>query len=236
MRVLIAAAGQGIRLRPLTKTIPKCLVDINGRPLISYLLSSLKLLDVSEVVIVTGFMGERIKDYVLDKPEFPKTVCIYNERYESTNSIVSLSLTRQYWDEDFCIIDSDLLLRFELIELLVNSKDTCLIVDNSKPYEEIDMKVKVDNGRFIYMDKSLPRSDAFGDFFGLSRWTPALAKEFNRSMERYLSNGETNVWYEWPIREMAADNYLPVKTCSSDMWVEIDNMDDYSKALKFKAS
>lgn len=233
MKVIIPAAGRGTRLRPLTDFSPKCLADINGQPLLFYLLSDLKRLRVEEVVIVTGHLSHMIEDFACGKGEFPKVSCIYNERYDSTNSIVSLSLTQHLWNEDFCIIDSDLLVRQPLLEKLINGKDTCLVIDSSKPHDAIDMKAKVENGRFLHMDKTMLRKDTFGEFFGLSRWTASSAAVLGCVIQRYLLRNETKVWYEWPIREMAKDYFLPVVTCSSDMWFEIDDMSDYAKAERF---
>jgi choline kinase len=231
MRVIIPAAGRGTRLQPMTHFSPKCMIDINGKPLLFYMLSSLKQLAVSEVVIVTGFMHTMIEEYVSGNPDFPPVTCIYNEKFETTNSIVSLSHTTSLWDEDFCIIDSDLMVRPELLSELVSSDQTCLFIDNSKSPETIDMKVQVKDKRFIYMDKTLLRKDTFGEFFGLSRWTPEAGEVFKNTINSCLSRGETGIWYEYPIREMAANYELPIRTCSSDQWFEIDTNEDYEKAV-----
>jgi len=233
MKVIIPAAGRGTRLQPITNFSPKCLVDVNGNPLLYYLLSQLKQLEVSEVIIVTGYLSNMIEEYVFNRPDFPPVTCLKNDRYESTNSIVSLSLTTHLWDTDICIIDSDLSVRPNLLAKLTQCKDTCLVIDNSKPVDQIDMKASVKDGRFIYMDKTLLRKDTFGEFFGLSRWTPDAAKAFASIIDDYLARGETSVWYEYAIRELAKDYCLPVLTCSSEMWIEIDNINDYEKAKQF---
>jgi len=233
MRVIIPAAGRGTRLQPITDFLPKCLVDIAGKPLIYYLLSELKHLEVSEVVIVTGYKPDLVEEYVSNRSDFPPVTCLHNDQHESTNSIVSLSLTRHLWDQDICIIDSDLLIKPGLLAKLIQNKNTGLVIDNSKRPENIDMKALVRDGRLEYMDKNLPEKDTFGEFFGLSRWVPEAAKAFAEVIDDYLVRGETNVWYEFPIRELARDYYLPVITCISDMWIEIDNMDDYEKAKQF---
>ena len=56
-----------------------------------------------------------IESYARNNPAFPQTTFIYNDQYESSNSIVSLSLTMDFWDNDFCIIDSDLLIQYDLL-------------------------------------------------------------------------------------------------------------------------
>lgn len=236
MRVIIPAAGKGRRLQPLTNTCPKCLVEVNGKPLLFYLLSNLKHCGVSDVIIVTGYHHEMIESYVHSNPAFPRTTFIHNNQYESSNSIVSISLTMEYWDTDFCIIDSDLLVRYDLLQQLITNIDTVLYVDTSKDLAQIDMRVKAENGRLLNMDYDIPPSETFGEFFGLSRWTPRAAAELKKTINKYIQRNEISVLYEWPIREMARNFYLPLKTCNSSSWFEIDKVSDYLKASDFLKS
>jgi len=215
---------------PLTNFSPKCLIEIDGNPLLYYLLSDLKKLGVNEVIIVTGYRSDMIEEYVKNRANFPDVRCIYNQKYETTNSIVSISLTRDYWHEDFCIIDSDLIIKYSLLETLINAKTTSLLIDNSKPADDIDMKAKVENGFLKYMDKGLLRKDTFGEFFGLSRWTPEAGQQFSQSIDKMLSEKGESLWYEFAIRDMAANFDLPIITCSFNKWFEIDNSEDYEKA------
>lgn len=64
MKAIIPAAGIGSRLRPHTHTLPKALLHVAGKPLIGHILDHLVKLDVKEVVIVFGPLGEKIKTYV----------------------------------------------------------------------------------------------------------------------------------------------------------------------------
>ena len=230
MRIIIPAAGKGTRLRPLTESRPKCLVQVNGKPILFYLLSNLKKLEVNEVIIVTGYQHTLIENYAINSPHFPPVKFIHNAGYDHTNSIVSLSLTMDLWEKDFCIIDSDLLVKFELLQQLITSESTCLFVDNSKSIEDIDMRVKAKNGRLIYLDRELEPSETYGEFTGMSRWTPAAAQELRKSIELILGQNNKTVWYEWAIRHMAGNYVLPIQNCSSDCWIEIDSVSDHEKA------
>ena len=64
MRALLLAAGLGTRLRPLTNTVPKCLVEINGRPLLDYWIELLSNAGVSEILINLHYLPELVKAYV----------------------------------------------------------------------------------------------------------------------------------------------------------------------------
>jgi L-glutamine-phosphate cytidylyltransferase len=232
MRVIIPAAGRGTRLSPLTDFSPKCLVEVNGRPLIYYLLNGLARQGVEEVIIVTGYKSDMVTKYLRGLEGLIPIRVIYNELYDSTNSIVSLSLTMQYWKDDFCIIDSDLLLHDTLLQQLLQSKESCLIVDAEKEIDKMDMRVTIEQGNLVHMDKYLLRKDSHGEFFGLSRWTPSMAAVFSRIIEHELAAGNTNIWYEFAIRQIPQSTPLPVQTCSMHHWVEIDSMSDYDIAIE----
>lgn len=70
MQVVILAAGQGTRLRPLTHDRPKSLLSVAGRPLIHHLLESLAGLGVREAVLVVGHGHDRVRAYVGDGTAF----------------------------------------------------------------------------------------------------------------------------------------------------------------------
>jgi len=68
--VALLAGGLATRLRPLTQTCPKSLVEVNGEPFIAHQLRLLKNKGVKKVVICTGFLGEMIEEYVQTGAQF----------------------------------------------------------------------------------------------------------------------------------------------------------------------
>lgn len=66
MKAIIPVAGIGTRLRPHTHTVPKALVQVAGKPILGHILDELAPLDIREVVLVTGYMGDRVESYVDD--------------------------------------------------------------------------------------------------------------------------------------------------------------------------
>ena len=60
---LILCGGKGERLRPLTESIPKTLVCINNRPILSYLLDHIKSYEISDVVVATGYLSDKIQEF-----------------------------------------------------------------------------------------------------------------------------------------------------------------------------
>ena len=63
MKGLILSAGMGTRLDPLTRTCPKCMVHVAGRPMMEYQLDGLRKAGVVECTIVVGYMADAVRDY-----------------------------------------------------------------------------------------------------------------------------------------------------------------------------
>ena len=64
MRALLLAAGIGKRLRPLTNTTPKCLVEIQGKPLLQMWIDKLLNLKINEIIINTHYLAEKVETFV----------------------------------------------------------------------------------------------------------------------------------------------------------------------------
>ena len=70
MKAMILSGGRGKRLRPVTDTIPKPLIKINGKPLIEWKINYLKKFGIKDIVICSGYKGKKIKNYIEKKKNF----------------------------------------------------------------------------------------------------------------------------------------------------------------------
>ena len=95
MQAIILAAGMGKRLGELTQGDTKCMVKVNGIPLIDRTLTQLSKLALSRVIIVIGYKGENLKNYVGNEYKGLKIEYINNPVYDTTNNIYSLSLAKE---------------------------------------------------------------------------------------------------------------------------------------------
>jgi len=67
MKAIIPVAGEGTRLRPHTHTTPKVLVHVAGKPILGHILEKLIAVGVDEVVLVVGYRGQQVTDYVTEE-------------------------------------------------------------------------------------------------------------------------------------------------------------------------
>src|SRR3546814_15233974 len=65
-KAIILSAGQGSRLLPLTRDLPKCLIEFNGRSLLGWQVAALVANGIQDIVVVTGFRTERVEDHALE--------------------------------------------------------------------------------------------------------------------------------------------------------------------------
>ena len=110
MQAIILAAGMGKRLKELTQNNTKCMVKVNGVTLIDRLLHQIEKLHLSRIIIVIGYEGQKLIDYIGTLGIQTQIVYIKNPVYDKTNNIYSLALAK-----DWLVKDEDLLrdIRYE---------------------------------------------------------------------------------------------------------------------------
>ena len=131
MQGLILAAGMGKRLKNLTQNNTKCMVKVNGVSLIDRMLHQLEKIHLSRIVIVVGYEGKKLMDYI-DTLDIQTPICfVDNAIYDKTNNIYSLSLAKEYLlKEDTILLESDLIFEYShrWLFLKIDLCDECLLL------------------------------------------------------------------------------------------------------------
>jgi len=141
-RLVYLAAGIGERLRPLTYTKPKALIEFEGITTTEMCLQAFSELGVLEAAIVIGHFGNLIQQRIGGNYEGMKIRYVYNPFYPITGGAHSLWLARQFFEGKPCIImDGDHLIDKRLLSKLMNAPyENCMLVDDTrsikKPTEE----------------------------------------------------------------------------------------------------
>ena len=106
---VVLAAGRGERLRPLTLTRPKALLEVGGRPLLSFVLEALKKVGVGEAVLVVNYMEEAIRSWLGDGSKFGlKVSYVRQEELRGTADAISSALGAVGGEEEVLIVYGDL--------------------------------------------------------------------------------------------------------------------------------
>lgn len=131
MKVIILAAGQGTRLRPLTDDRPKCMVEVNGRSIIERQLDTMHTCGMKDedITIVCGYRSDVLRKKLGDTD----IRFIVNEQYDTTNMVCSLMCARSLMEsEDDIIVSYGDIIYGEpvFLKILESGDDMSVIVDD----------------------------------------------------------------------------------------------------------
>jgi choline kinase len=228
MKTVILAAGIASRLRPLTDNTPKCLLKVSGKAILERTIENLIETDNRELIIVTGYLEEQIRNFVAARfPELEVTY-ICNELYRSTNNIYSLWMAKEAVAGDsMLMMDSDIVFDKNIITRLVNSGyGNCLALKRHEVQDE-EIKVKTDSsGKVLAINKQIPVSEAVGESIGIELFSREGCLELYRILDRKVINEKkVNVFYETAFEELS-ENKLFVVDTTDYFCMEIDTADD----------
>ena len=236
MQAIILAAGMGSRLKEKTKETPKALIPINGTPLIVNTLNILSQYNISEVIIVVGYLKEKIKLYLGTSYNNMKITYIDNNLFKESNNIYSLFLTKDYIKDDILLLECDLYFPKKLLEKIVNEKATCNIlvskynsktmngtvvkIDNNNNVSELIIKSK-QNEKFQYDDKyKTVNIYKFSKDFFLKKYIPTI--------DLYIKTESMNSYYELVLGALIyyGNDEFKAIIVDENLWREIDDAKD----------
>jgi len=234
----LLAAGTGSRLLPLTNSIPKCLTEINGRPILERFVSCLREQGFKRLVVVVGHLEQHIRRFLDDYAADLVVEYVRNPLYRTTNNIYSLWLAGSEIDESFLLVESDLIFEAPLLEgLLIPDKiavsrmlpwmnGTTISMDSSGRVASFQGALAARKGRAAPL-----RDNAYKtvNICSLSRatWSCVLPR-----LEQVIADGRVNEYYEVVFAEMVADGSLSLECVlfDSDQWYEVDTPADLQVA------
>lgn len=126
MKALILAAGLGTRLKPLTDTMPKALIPINGKPMLEHLILKLKDAGFREIIINIHHLGEQIIDFLVANDNFGVKIKISDERDYLLDTGGAIKHAAKYLDGDkpFLVHNVDIVSDIDLMELYESHQET----------------------------------------------------------------------------------------------------------------
>ncbi len=238
MKVIILAAGQGTRLRPLTNDRPKCMVELLGKPLIKHQLDVLNNKDVNDIYVATGYLEDKIA-YSQIKGKY------FNPRYDKTNMVVSLFSALEVMEgDDLLITYGDIVYSNNVIEqVLNNDSEIGVVVDKGwRAYWEARMEnplddaetLKVnDNGDIIELGKRAINIDEIqGQYIGMIKIRKdyvykfiSFYKELDRS--GVYDGKDFDNMYMTSFLQKITEELIPLKPIYiNNGWMEIDEPSD----------
>lgn len=235
MQAIILAAGMGKRLKEYTAENTKCMVKVNGTTLIERALRILDKKQLSRIVIVVGYEGRKLMDYIGTLAIQTPICFINNEVYDKTNNIYSLALAKQYLvSEDTLLFESDIIFEEALVDILMeDSRETLALVDKFASWMDGTCMVLDDDdsikdfipGKYLkFEDKGgyykTVNIYKFSQHFSANTYVPFL--------EAYAKAMGNNEYYESVIKLIALleTKEIKAKRLNGEVWYEIDDIQD----------
>lgn len=238
-RAIVLAAGQGRRLFPISELMPKALVQVAGRAIIVRLVDELLKCGIREIIVVTGFMESSIRKALAVYSDSTQCQFVFNENFEGANNVRSLWLARGYFDEDFLLLESDVVFQEGLLAelcalpcgtdaavvspLTLAMEGACVRLDGVPP------SITPPRPRQHYGPDSASLYKTV-NFYRISAKT--AQQQIAPRLSALINEKRDQVYYEEAIAEAISDGearFLPVLWSTED-WYEIDNVNDLGLA------
>ena len=218
-RAIIMAAGTGNRMRPLTLSVPKPLVRVNGIRMIDTVIEALHQNRIFEIYVVVGYLKEQFYDWAQDKEGI---TIIENPYYDTCNNISSLYAAREYLG-DCMILDGD--------QIIYNSK----ILDphfTRSGYNAVWCEGETDEWLMEVKDGIVTSCSRTGgshgwQLYSVSRWNGEDGTKLRRFLEYEFENGNRQIYWD----DVAMFNYfddftLGIFEMKADDIIEIDSLEE----------
>lgn len=185
MKAMILAAGKGERMRPLTDSVPKPLLRVQGEPLISHHLKALAAAGVTEVIINVSYLGGQIQEYVADGARWSLSIFYSKEPFPlETGGAISFALGL-LGAEPFLLVNADVFTRFNFLDLiemgLKDSEDGCLVLVPNPDFKPCgDFSV----GSNAKLAPLVAGQEGY-TFSGISLLRPALVANYSKRRESF---------------------------------------------------
>lgn len=225
----------GKRLGEYTKNNTKCMVPVNGTPLIDRTLNQLSKQGLNRVVIVVGYEGKKLMDYLGTERNGLKIEYVNNPIYDKTNNIYSLALAKkQLQEDDTLLIESDLIFDDGMFNLLLDNPfpNLALVAKYETWMDGTMVKIDRENNIVNFVTKAAFNYDEVGSYYKTVN-IYKFSKEFSRTkyvpfLDAYSKAVGNNEYYENVLRIISflSKSDLKALPITNEKWYEIDDKQD----------
>ena len=239
MKAIILSAGQGTRLLPMTATIPKCLLDIQGKTIIEWQIDELHKCGVDQITVVTGYGADKVEDLLQRRYGPQRVQTHYSPDYATTDNLVSCWKVREQMTDDFILLNGDTLFEAAVVKSLLKSpaSPVTVTVNHKDIYDADDMKVSMEGSRLTKVGKDIPSGNIHGESIGMILFRDTGPAIFKSRLENAMADSKSiRRWYLSVIDEIAQE--ITVLTCSIKglAWCEVDYPADLKQAVRVVAT
>jgi len=235
VKAVILAAGRGTRLRPLTADLPKCLLQVGGRPLLASLLEILASLGIAEICLVTGYLQEQIRTFVETViSSLPLTFTfVENPRYAETNNLHSLWVARdQVEGFPFVVLYADILFHPAILQGCLQGPGEIRLAVSREIYGET-MKVVDDGEQVLAVSKAISSREATGTFLGIARFSVKGGRLLFTELEELVEADSSALYFTDALERLITKGFPVHCSVTSGLpWIDIDGPTELTQAQR----
>lgn len=235
MQAIILAAGMGRRLGEFTANNTKCMLEVNGVRLIDRMLHQLQTLNLERIVIVIGYEGQKLKNYIERGYPDWNIVFVENHVYDKTNNIYSLWLARGYMaEQDTLLLESDLIYEDAILQAAVEcTDDNVALISKYETWMDGTM-VRIDDDRNIvnFIPKAAFKysdTDSYYKTVNIYKFSKDfIVNHYLPFLDAYIKVLGENEYYEQVLRVITLIDKCGMKALpiTGLNWYEIDDVQD----------
>lgn len=232
MRAFLLAAGRGTRISKSIPEIPKCTLDIDGKPLIQRTVDML-LAGHVDVTVIVGYKQEVVRRVLEGYP----VDIVYNPFFDVTNSIGSLWMAREFFrTEDTIIANADVFWPKEILDTLIKAPFDNVMLADQKHADDGDYFFYEEDGILKRYGKNLKREERNAEYVGIAFLRESFVPDFVQRMNDMVSAQEHGVWWENVLYGFIGQHDIHVMDVGERFWAEIDFIEDYHRIIEYVES
>jgi choline kinase len=208
----------------MTQDLPKNMLKLGKETIAQRQIIALNKLGFDNILMVTGYRTELLEEH-LSSFEIEYMI---NTEWAVTNNIYSLYMAKEITKAGFYLFNGDVVFDFEILNDFVTTDGTAMVIDKVKDLGDEEMKVSIKDETIIDISKTIPLSEASGEYIGLMRFEKPESELLFAELEKFISRNERGVWYENAIKNILGDLKIKPVYTKNNKWIEVDNINDYN--------
>lgn len=235
MQAVILAAGMGKRLKELTQNATKCMVEINGVTMIERMLGLLDKKNLNKIVVVVGYEGQKLIDYISSLNVNTPIEYVENTVYNKTNNIYSLYLAKDYLlQDDTLLLESDLVFEEAVLDRIIENPypNLALVAKFESWMDGTVVELDDEDNILCFRSKKEFRFEDIPDYYktvNIYKFSVDFsATHYVPFLEAYIKALGNNEYYEQVLKVITLLDKPDIKAVrlGNESWYEIDDVQD----------
>ena len=209
------------------------MIKINGKSIIHRQIESCLKVGIDNFIFVLGYKKEKLKNHILEKLLEKQITIIENNIYDKTNTLYSLWLCKNKFDDNFIYFNADVLFDADLLKKISSSSKYSQLLLETKSCAEEEVKMIIDdNFKILEIGKKLEIPKCAGEFIGVGKFNLDILPKFAKYLTQGIEENQENNYFEWAVNLLAKDVILTAIPTDDAKCIEIDFPEDLQLARK----